>query len=1100
MASQNRKITEIQVEDIQKRRHPSKHYVYVIKVIWSDGSRHVIYRRYSRFFDFQLSLLEKFPIEAGTIDPQRRIIPFLPGKIFFGRSHIREVALKRQVQISEYCSALIRLPPHIAEDEELIDFFDLETDDLNPNELEQKQKQKAETISGPTLAEQYIVIADYKKADKWDLNLKAGMVLEVIEKSDSGWWFVNVDDKQGWVPSSYVERKDGLRENTAIRTNLGEDERYISTENYTPQNCDEITLEKGAVVEVLEKNLDGWWFVRSNGNEGIAPSTYLMKTEKAHIERVARASGVQIIGSMSDVSDLLQHSTNSEPVADKRGSVQHILKKQRSLERGGSLRPPPRLNSVNKASDEVMRSLKKTEDHYVTISEFEDNVGDGISFFSGEIVQVLEKSDSGWWFVKIDGQEGWAPASYIGKTHMNGIEEEENVYHDIGEVNEDADNSYNEDDTDDDSDDYEIPDPVKDDIKHEESVNNKLNDINTALQMRIKPSDLSNTRQGISDKGAVKRPNSKPPPPPMGLKPIDIDMDNELSSRNNFKSLTSNGPPVTPPKKGKDKPNLPPKKDTSGSANFQSVLKAKNSSDKPPPPPPKNSKPASLGTGFKNNSSEVSEQKKTPLAELKGKLSKQSDEKKGDNLLTPGQQRYKYTDIVPKDQRQSASKQESLVGVLKSKFGKRQDSSDDSISPITSPKSDTGTKGFVLPTKTFHKQATPPKNVSPMSPKRLNHTHGKDLTRQHEEETSVNKSMGELKARFEKQHPEVSKKPPLKPKTVMNVYKSNSSISSESSSSTVDDKPSVKTSALKAMFEHSNSEPITKQKVVAKTSSGSSKASGIAAMLSSKFESDKPLLKPPVHSKFESNKPLLKPPVQRSNNSSSNQLPLWSKSKVGQSKPPPAIPHKPLKPKTSNPPPLPAKSSSSNTEKVRPKLAIPQKPSNVDKNHNEMGDKQRGITELSKILANKNQSTTSQEESEPPTPPQKDYEILSKCTSPQYKTLCDYIGENEIEVGFTSGENVEVLEQTDEWWFIKVHGEEGWAPASYIEHCEVTTFDDVFHQQYRAVVEFFTEAEGEIDLNYGDILEVLEETDTGWWLVRNGKMEGWAPEEYMEKV
>lgn len=40
------------------------------------------------------------------------------------------------------------------------------------------------------------------------------------------------------------------------------DERYISTENYTPQNCDEITLEKGAVVEVLEKNLDGWWFVR----------------------------------------------------------------------------------------------------------------------------------------------------------------------------------------------------------------------------------------------------------------------------------------------------------------------------------------------------------------------------------------------------------------------------------------------------------------------------------------------------------------------------------------------------------------------------------------------------------------------------------------------------------------------------------------------------------------------------------------------------------------------------------------------------------------------------------------------------------------------
>ena len=58
---------------------------------------------------------------------------------------------------------------------------------LNPCILQyRKQKQKAEHITGPTLAEQYIVIADYMKADKWDLPLKAGMILEVVEKSDSG--------------------------------------------------------------------------------------------------------------------------------------------------------------------------------------------------------------------------------------------------------------------------------------------------------------------------------------------------------------------------------------------------------------------------------------------------------------------------------------------------------------------------------------------------------------------------------------------------------------------------------------------------------------------------------------------------------------------------------------------------------------------------------------------------------------------------------------------------------------------------------------------------------------------------------------------------
>lgn len=33
------------------------HQVYIIKVFWSDGSTEVIYRRYSKFFDLQVSLL-----------------------------------------------------------------------------------------------------------------------------------------------------------------------------------------------------------------------------------------------------------------------------------------------------------------------------------------------------------------------------------------------------------------------------------------------------------------------------------------------------------------------------------------------------------------------------------------------------------------------------------------------------------------------------------------------------------------------------------------------------------------------------------------------------------------------------------------------------------------------------------------------------------------------------------------------------------------------------------------------------------------------------------------------------------------------------------
>lgn len=37
---------------------------------------------------------------------------------------------------------------------------------------------------------------------------------------------------------------------------------YVCTQTYMAQESDEIKLDKGCFVEVLEKNLDGWWLVR----------------------------------------------------------------------------------------------------------------------------------------------------------------------------------------------------------------------------------------------------------------------------------------------------------------------------------------------------------------------------------------------------------------------------------------------------------------------------------------------------------------------------------------------------------------------------------------------------------------------------------------------------------------------------------------------------------------------------------------------------------------------------------------------------------------------------------------------------------------------
>ena len=36
-----------------------------------------------------------------------------------------------------------------------------------------------------------------------------------------------------------------------------------------------------------------------------------------------------------------------------------------------------------------------------------------LSFIEGDVLEVVRKAESGWWLCRLDGQQGWAPASYL---------------------------------------------------------------------------------------------------------------------------------------------------------------------------------------------------------------------------------------------------------------------------------------------------------------------------------------------------------------------------------------------------------------------------------------------------------------------------------------------------------------------------------------------------------------------------------------------------------------------------------------------------------------------------------------------------------------
>ncbi|NXI39533.1 SPD2B protein, partial [Galbula dea] len=420
-----RSIAEVKVLDVQKRRIPNKHYVYIIKVTWSNGSTEVIYRRYSKFFDLQMQMLDKFPMEGGQKDPKQRIIPFLPGKILFRRSHIRDVAVKRLIPIDEYCKALIQLPPYISQCEEVLQFFETRPDDLMPPKEEPigKKRSGADSASvDPLVLDQYVVVADYQKQESSEISLCVGQLVDIIEKNESGWWFVSTLEEQGWVPATCLEAQDGVQDEFSMQPD--EEEKYTVIYPYTARDQDEMNLDKGAVVEVMQKNLEGWWKIRYQGQEGWAPASYLKKgIGEMFSQKLGPGSSAHSCASDLDGISRQQVlvSREKDGLAGQRDGRfdsrplpnADIRRKSPKMRQ----RPPPRRDLT------IPRGLNlpkppvppQVEEEYYTIADFQTTIPDGISFQAGMKVEVIEKNLSGWWYIQIEEKEGWAPATFIDK-------------------------------------------------------------------------------------------------------------------------------------------------------------------------------------------------------------------------------------------------------------------------------------------------------------------------------------------------------------------------------------------------------------------------------------------------------------------------------------------------------------------------------------------------------------------------------------------------------------------------------------------------------------------------------------------------------------
>ncbi len=171
-------------------------------------------------------------------------------------------------------------------------------------------KSPAASVKKPS----YITVGSYSTPGGDScLSFDEGIEVEVIEKNDDGWWFVNIRNKEGWAPSTYIEEKPSgavspgpprpSRPKPAVvakpsvnESDFHDDDTsvpkpkprprprkatvtfYRATDSYDCNDDGELKLVQGRVYELKEKSDSGWWLMKDGDTEGWAPSNYLHKT------------------------------------------------------------------------------------------------------------------------------------------------------------------------------------------------------------------------------------------------------------------------------------------------------------------------------------------------------------------------------------------------------------------------------------------------------------------------------------------------------------------------------------------------------------------------------------------------------------------------------------------------------------------------------------------------------------------------------------------------------------------------------------------------------------------------------------------------------
>ena len=148
--------------------------------------------------------------------------------------------------------------------------------------------------------QQYVALYDYEARDNEELTIRKNDIVSLVEPSGGAWLKVKNESKAvGLVPANYLKEMPQQQVAQHSARSVAEDPNHVYQQTdlmmrapslnisaiakykYCGSREDELSLEKGDAVIVMEKEADGWWRGRCGNRIGWFPFNYVEETSAA---------------------------------------------------------------------------------------------------------------------------------------------------------------------------------------------------------------------------------------------------------------------------------------------------------------------------------------------------------------------------------------------------------------------------------------------------------------------------------------------------------------------------------------------------------------------------------------------------------------------------------------------------------------------------------------------------------------------------------------------------------------------------------------------------------------------------------------------------